>query len=401
MVRNYQVFKLILACIIAVVLVGGWTYLNVKHLYNPRTVDISLKVQSTSENGLEPCTFRAISDHLRTHEKFMTSGKWIGHNNSDISSTTRGYYDPEFCLLKRKEDNSPWLSSCLRETNTKNILLLGDSNSRRAASAFLATLEKREGFNCEETLNRSKRSKTGYFELMKENSCKWIFELNFLCEKNMGYDLSSSLTVNVQYVQMYWLKHHVSSVDRSNTTSFCPDVANKSVNTFQEYILGEFAGKTKPDLIILPATAHTRYMSVKQWTEEQKWSMEKADALLPTFTTVVLMSQMAWRENKLPCDKPEHVNRVNDSGDILTINQQVQRQNNIFHQLLYKRLHNDHTRVNILPFFDLYNMSCQVQNLWYGEDFIHCRPYFYNGVHDALFETFCNSFTAQTHDKLV
>ena len=53
--------------------------------------------------------------------------------------------------------------------------------------------------------------------------------------------------------------------------------------------------------------------------------MEKADALLPTFTTVVWMSQIAWRENKLPPDNPEHVNRVNDSGDILTINQQVQR----------------------------------------------------------------------------
>ena len=72
------------------------------------------------------------------------------------------------------------------------------------------------------------------------------------------------MIVNVQYVQMYWLKQHVSFVSMPNTTSFCPDVANKLVNTIQEYILGEFAERTNHDLIILPATAHTRYMSFKQ-----------------------------------------------------------------------------------------------------------------------------------------
>ena len=276
-------------------------------------------------------------------------------------------------------------------------MFLGDSNSRKATSVFLATLEETEGFGCEESLNRSRRSKTGYFKLDSENKCNWILERNFLCKKNVGYDLSSPLTVNVQYVHMQWLREHVSFV--SNTTSFCPDVANMSVNTIQEYILGEFAVRRKPDLIILPATAHTRYMSVKLWTEEQKWLMEKADALLPTFTSVVWMSHMAWREDKLPSHNPKHVNRVNDSGDILTINQQVQRQNYIFHQLLYKRLHNDHTRVIILPFFDLYNMSFAVQKHWYY-DFIHCSTYFYDGVQKDLFETFCNSLMAHAHDEL-
>ena len=389
MVRSYQASKLILACIIAVVL-AGLMCLKVKHLNNLKTVVISLNVQSTNKNNLEPCTFRAISDHLRAHGKFMRSGKWNGQINGHISKTIKGNYDPEFCLLNRKEDNSPWLSSCLRKTNTKNILFLGDSNSRKATGVFLSTLEEREGFTCEESLNRSQRSTTGHFEFKSENRCKWIFELNFLCKENVGYDWLPPLTVNVQYVQMYWLKENVSFVRRPNTTSFCPDVANKTVNTIQEYILGEFAGRTNPDLIILPATAHTCYMSVKQWTEEQKWLMEKADTLLPTFTTVVWMSHMAWREDKLPPDKPEYLNRVNDSGDILTINQQVQRQNIIFHQLLYERLHNDHTRVNILPFFDLYNISFPQQ--WYNRHWIHYQPYFYNGVQNALFETFCNSF---------
>ena len=106
MARRYQASKLILACIIAVVLTS-WMYYKMKHSNNLKTVVISLNTPSTNENSLEPCTFRAISDHLQAHGQFMTGGKWIGHNNGHISNTTSGYYDPEFCLLKRKEDNSP------------------------------------------------------------------------------------------------------------------------------------------------------------------------------------------------------------------------------------------------------------------------------------------------------
>ena len=109
----------------------------------------------------------------------------------------------------------------------------------------------------------------------------------------MGYDLSSAFTFNVQYVQMWWLRVTLSFENK--TTVHCPDVANKSVKTYQEYILGEFAEKTKLDFILLPATAHTRYMSVKQWTVEQKWLMEKADTLLPTLICCMVVPYVASR----------------------------------------------------------------------------------------------------------
>ena len=389
MVGKYEVVSFILTCTLGMYIVI-WRYSPIWNSKYANTL-VSLEVAPGSGSDLEPCTFRLISEHLRIHTKSMTSGKWIGHNHDQISDTNGGYYDPGICFLKRKEDSSPWLSPCLYETKINNILFLGDSNSRIATNAFLTTLEEREGFTCQETLNRTQRDDEGYFNMTKVDTCRWIEERDFSCKK-VGDDLSSILTLNVRYVLMYWLRKEVSFT--SESTEPCPYVANKSVHTFQEYILGEFAERTKPDLIILPATAHTRYATVKQWTEDQKWLMKKAEDLLPKSTSIVWLSHMSWRVDKLPPDNPYYVNRVEDSGSTFTINQQVLRQNVIFHQLINTRIHENHTRVKVLPFFDLYNMSLLVQKPWY-ENWIHGNKYLFRGVQDVLFETFCNSFIPQ------
>ena len=151
MAGYYQVPKLFLTCIIGVVLLysAGLRWVRLDEIISNNLSIFTKRFETTSrnENNLKPCMFRLISNHLRVQGKFVSSGRWFGHNNDLISNTTRGYYDPEFCLLKIKEDNSPWLSSCLYETKTKNILFLGDSNSRKATNAFLRTLEERERFN--------------------------------------------------------------------------------------------------------------------------------------------------------------------------------------------------------------------------------------------------------------
>ena len=103
---------------------------------------------------------------------------------------------------------------------------------------------------------------------------------------------------------------------------------------------------------------------------------------------------MSRRDDKPP-NNPKYVITVEDSGDLLTINQQVQIQNTIFYQLLSKKHPNNHTRLKFLPFFDLYNMSFPVHQPWYM-DHIHCYGYFYNALQDALFETFCNSLINST-----
>ena len=167
-----------------------------------------------------------------------------------------------------------------------------------------------------------------------------------------------------------------------------------SLSVQYKNILGEFAERTKPDLIILGVTAHTRYDSVKSFTLKQKLLMNKVDTLLPTSTSVVWLSHMSWRVDKMRSDQPRF---VMDAGENLTVNQEVLRQNIIFHQLLSTRLANNNTRANVLPFFDLYNISMPVQQPWYA-DFIHCHRYFYNGLQDALFETYCNSFMAHTNN---
>ena len=391
MVEKCQVVSLIVTCTFGMYIVL-WGYSAKWNSNNLSTLSRPSEVAPDNASDLEPCTFHLISEHLRIHTKFITSGKWMGHNHNQISENNRGYYNPGICSLKRKEDNSPWLWSCLYETKINNILFLGDSNSRKATNAFLATLEEREGFTCEETSNRTQRDDEGHLTMLKVVvTCQWIYERDFSCKKKVGDDLSSTLTVNVQYVKMWWLRENVSFV--SESTAPCPDVANKSVHTFQEYILGEFAERTKPDLIILPATAHTRYVSVKQWTEDQKWLMKKADDMLPKSTFIVWLSHMSWRDDKLPPNN-QHVNRVEDSGSIFTINQQVLRHNIIFHQLINTIIHSNHTRVKVLPFFDLYNISLPVQRPWYN-DWIHGNKYFYNGIQDVLFETLCNSFTKE------
>ena len=99
MAKDYKVPKLILICIIRVVLVR-WRYSKEMNSNNIGILVKSFGLQRTlpNVNNEEPCTFRLISDHLRVHRKFTTSGKWIGHSHSQIlSNTTSGYYDPEIC----------------------------------------------------------------------------------------------------------------------------------------------------------------------------------------------------------------------------------------------------------------------------------------------------------------
>ena len=101
-----------------------------------------------------------------------------------------------------------------------------------------------------------------------------------------------------------------------------------SLSVQYKNILGEFAERTKPDLIILGVTAHIRYDSVKSFTLKQKWLMNKVDTLLPTSTSVVWLSHMPWRVDKMRNDQPRF---VMDAGENLTVNQELLRQNIIFH----------------------------------------------------------------------
>ena len=336
-----------------------------------------------------PCTFHIISQHIRDNGYFIQTGEWIGINNTSITSSTRGFYDPGICALKRRGEHNSWLSSCLHQTKTLRIVFLGDSNQRKSTQAFIANLEDKEGMKCHDKQNHTQRNAEGYLDIDKSDKrkCSWFYTWEFSCSKYRN-DLRSSenfVNITVQYVQMFWLRENVSFVNV--TTASCPDVVNKSVNTIQEYILDEYAARTKPDLIILGATAHTRYLSVKLWTEDQRWLMDQVDKFLPKSTSVVWLSQMSWRENKLT-KLQNHVNRVYDNGATYTVNQQTGRHNVQFYKLLRTKLHEP--RKNIFPFFDLYNISLMVQPQWY-KDWIHGNRYFYDGLLEAIFETFCNS----------
>ena len=236
-----------------------------------------------------PCTFHIISHHIRDNGYFLQRREWRGVNNNNITSSEKGFYNPGLCVLKRKGENTTWLSSCLHETRTMKIIFLGDSNQRESTEAFIANLEDKEGMKCHDKQNHTQRNTDGYLDIDRSDTrkCSWFHTWEFSCFRirNDVASSHSSFNITVQYVQMFWLRENVSFVNV--TTSSCPDVVNKSVNTIQEYILGEYATKIKPDLLILGSTAHTRYLSVKLWTEDQNWLMDQVDKLLPKSTFVV------------------------------------------------------------------------------------------------------------------
>ena len=385
---KYQLGLLTTISLTAVCLVG-WTQFDAAYirLHNAMTSIWLPKFMSSKGIKPEPCTFKLISKHLQVHHKFTNSGKWFGYNHQNISRTTRGFFDPEICHLEKKQDNTSWLSACLQETGTRNIVFLGDSNSRFHTNAFLAMLEDRENFKCRDVLHDKGRNAEGYLEIKKvDTMCDWANERQFFCSRIIGNGSSLALNITVHYVKMLWVRENSSFVSESKAV--CPQVT-KSVGTIQEYILGEFAQRTQPDLIILGSTAHTRNVAVKQWTEDQKWLKDKVDRLLPKSTTVIWMTPMSWRVDRLPHGDPNYVNEVKDNGEAFTINQQIYRQNLQLYKLLESTFNDGHSK--ILPFFDIYNMSSLVQKEWYT-DWIHCNRYFYSGLQDALFETFCNSF---------
>ena len=372
-----------LACIVVVLFLAICNMIIWRYKSKQKISHISVMLDTQ-------CTFPVISQQLRYNGQFRQSGKWLPVDNVNLSSNTKGYYDPEVCILRRKGDTTSWLSSCLHDTNTRSILFFGDSNQRSSSATFINRLEKREGMKCHNTQNLTTRNEEGHLTIDKSKfklqGCKWLHWREFVCLSE-GKTHMPSFKVTVRYIQVFWLKENISFVNQ--TDSDCPDVINKSVNTIQEYILGEYAERTKPDLIILGSTAHTRYLSVKQWTDDQKWLIEKVDQLLPKSTYVVWLSQKSWRTDKIPWGNPYFQNNVTDNGTEFTIDEQIRRQNDQFYKVLKTKLEEGSS--HILPFFDLYHMSRMVQYLWY-KDHLHCHRYYYDGVHEALFETYCNSF---------
>ena len=328
------------------------------------------------------CTFTFIKNYMKKHKTFTNSGRFVGlsTNYNNVSSTA--FYSPGICNIPLEKDTS--LTSCLQKTNTKKILLLGDSNIRKQTVTFMRILQNRHNFTCNDVHNNTPLSywPNGY-KNKETKFCPWIFRRAYICEIAMRLDLNFRLEVH--YIMMNFLQSPVQF--NNGESKSCPDVLNQNVTTLEEYILGDYAAQMNPDIIILGSSAHLPRHNLSIWTEQEIWLMRNVMSLTPRKTRVFWFSQMAYCDVKQ--DKKHASVRIKDNGETYTIGQQIHRQ-----YIQFLKLSNDillKDDYNIFPFFDLYNMSSSLcpEGLI---DHIHCHEGFYYILVDSFWAIYCKSF---------
>ena len=329
------------------------------------------------------CTFTFIKNYIKKHKTFTNSGRFVelGTNYNNASSTA--FYSPGICKIQLENDSS--LMSCLQKTNTKKILLLGDSNIRYPTGTFIRILQNRHNFTCKDVNNNTPLSYWPNRDKHKTiKFCPWIFRRAYMCEKAIKLDLYFRLEVH--YIMM---THLQSPVQFNNGESkLCPDVSNQNITTLEEYILGDYAAQMNPDIIILGSSAHLFKHNISIWIEQEIWLMKKVMSLLPRKTRVFWFSHMAYCDEKQ--DEEHALVRISDNGETYTIGEQFHRQNIQFLKLSNNILLKDD--YNIFPFFDLYNMSSSICPDGH-EDHIHCHEGFYHILMDSFWAIYCKSFS--------
>ena len=109
---------------------------------------------------------------------------------------------------------------------------------------------------------------------------------------------------------------------RSGGNTNCPKISNRNITTLQEYILEDYAAQVRPDILLLGSSAWNAKLNLSTWFEQETWLMKQVIQSVHRATRIFWFSHMAYCDEK---QDEEHARiRINDSGHMYTIGQNIQ-----------------------------------------------------------------------------
>ena len=326
------------------------------------------------------CSVDVIRKYCLEHNYFPTGGRWL--NSS---------YFPDLCRFPSNGVNKERVRECLTRRNVKKIVVLGDSNGLRY---FLATKKILEQFLKCRTLKVERGSTmpdVGYFTKGTKLKASDIVVHHRDCSGCKSTTMScrdSTTEINLEYVTMeFFLDTEVTTVrnpwqkncNRSKEARLC-----RQSNTYQEFIFGEYLPSNEyPDVILLFSGNHDK---ARARPEKIRGDMEYLKMLIKKNiakkTKVFWFSKFAEYWEK----KPEYWKNM--------IYYEKWKTNPLIEHLNFElfdvlRTEFKETGGNILPFFDMYNMSLGV--LDWAVDGLHRKARWYDDVLSKWIQIFCET----------
>ena len=345
------------------------------------------------------CTFELFRKHVFSTDPPMWGGKWEDDGKDFLG------FRPSVCKFPYSHlDSLPreYISKCVFERQIAKVLILGDSNGARHFKAFNKMLAN-DGFRCnttrKETPENMKMPDPNYFAngsniplrdiVCHTRDCAKCYSRYIVCSKEPESGVKQS--IEVEYVAMEF------TID-SEVTTFRPFTSNKCPRkpapcphstTYQEFIFGEYLRDNYPHLILLFSNNHDiRRRSLPQYEADLAILMHLLQTYVPETTTLVWLS----RPGEYPAKKPLVWQKETFSigSRNLTTNEMIEVMNLSLYKLF--RIHQNGITRRVLPFFDLFTMSKDLQERW-STDGVHMNQAWYNFVSSYIWQTLCHSTT--------
>ena len=325
------------------------------------------------------CSVDVIRKYCLEHNYFPTGGRWL--NSS---------YFPDLCRFQSNGTDKERVRECLTRRNVKKIVVLGDSNGLRyfrATKKLLATFLKCRTVKEERAMTKpdvsyfTKGTKLKASDIVVHHrDCSGCKSVAASCSDN-------SKKIDIEYISMeFYLDTEVTTVRNawiknchpSKEASYC-----RQSNTNQEFILGEYLEGNYPDVLLLFSGNHDK---ARAGLTKIRGDMEYLKMLVKRY--VPKQTKVFWF-SKIPENrkqKSKHWRDMTFDGKWKT-NPFLERLNYELFDVL--RAEFEEPGGNILPFFDMYNMSFDVLHWTY--DGIHRKAEWYDAVLSNWMQTFCET----------
>ena len=325
------------------------------------------------------CSVDVIRKYCLEHNYFPTGGTWL--NSS---------YFPDLCRFPSNDMNKERMRECLTRRNVKKIVVLGDSNGlryfraiRKLLEMFLncSTVKEEKGMTMPDVSYFTKGTKLKAPDIVVHHrDCSGCISIAASCSDN-------STKINVEYISMeFYLDTEVTTVRNdwlknchpSKEASYCPQS-----NTNQEFILGEYLEGNYPDVLLLFSGNHDK---ARAGTTKIRGDMEYLKMLVKKY--VPKQTKVFWF-SKIPENQKQKSKHWRDMtfDEKWKTNPFIDRLNHELFDVL--RTEFKEPGGNILPFFDMYNMSYDVLHWTY--DGMHRKAEWYDAVISNWMQTFCDT----------
>ncbi len=359
---------------------------NFRKMRDKKNTNSLKKVTSVCTHKL----FRAVS---RTRDYFPSGGKWTALNVADQQAE----YFPESCRFRWKRIPPQYLKSCLRKTNMKYFVTIGDSNAARYFEAFqrhfsgalngcASTRQERmdnRGYTPDRNYFSRENSSLAAMLRVSKRSCHTCASREIRCEIDT---LENALLRNRNNKTGVILEQIAMSkiIDRSITLKSNASNTSDPSRTFQEYIFRNYFKSRSPDILVifLPFNHAKMHGPIANLTRDIQLFVNILEMNLGNRTSIFWMP--AFREF-------EGFRRGIKRYEGLLAWQKIDRLNHVLYDVIKSRLTLRSASRRFYGFLDLIEAS-KNRGHW-TFDARHMLPVWYDIMTSYFLEMMCQELT--------